>query len=81
MTQLTIRKVDEAWVSLAKDEASRRGVSMNTVFVEALKRGLGVAGDKPTNGLEKFAGRLPADEEMDRILDQDLRTIHPDDWQ
>ena len=56
MTQVTVRKVDETWVARAKAIAAEKGVSMNTVLVEALSRGLGVDGSPRRNGLEKFAG-------------------------
>ncbi|MBK1829277.1 hypothetical protein JIN77_00925 [Verrucomicrobiaceae bacterium R5-34] len=59
MTQVTVRRVEEDWVAKAKAEAAKRGVSMNTVLLEALAKGLGVNGEKKTNGLEKFAGSRP----------------------
>lgn len=59
MTQLTIRRVEESWVARAKALGAERGVSMNTVLVEALAKGLGVNGEKETNGLERFAGTNP----------------------
>ncbi len=59
MPQVTIRRVDEACVAKAKAEAKLRGISMNEVLRESLRRGLGVEGERPCNGLEKFAGSLP----------------------
>ncbi len=59
MRQVTVRRVEEDWVAKAKAEAAERGVSMNTVLLEALAKGLGVDGRKKTNGLEKFAGTCP----------------------
>jgi hypothetical protein len=41
MAQVTIRRVDEAWVEKAREEASRLKVPMNQVLVDALRRGLG----------------------------------------
>ena len=59
MMQVTVRRVEEAWVAKAKAETAERGMSMNAVLVEALAKGLGVNGEKQTNGLEKFAGSCP----------------------
>ncbi|MDP4848759.1 MAG: hypothetical protein NWQ95_00260 [Verrucomicrobiales bacterium] len=56
MTQVTIRRIEEAWVEKAKEEALRRSVSMNQVLVEALQRGLGADAEpvRKTN-LDRFA--------------------------
>lgn len=59
MTQLTVRRVEEAWVAKAKAEAAERGVSMNTVLVEALRDKFEDKQKGWTNGLEKFAGSCP----------------------
>lgn len=61
MTQVTIRRVDERWVAKAKAVAAEKGVSMNTVLVEAIARGLGVDETPRQNGLEKFAADSPED--------------------
>lgn len=82
MTQLTVRRVEESWVAKAKAEAAARGVSMNTVLVEALKEKFGDSGKAKTNGLEKFAGDSADlfDEKWEKFLNEDLMEIHPDDW-
>ena len=82
MTQLTIRRVDEAWVAKAKADAAKRGVSMNQVLVDALQRGLGVDGSSKTNGLEQFSGTCPEGfgEGFDEAM-QDCSRIDPRDWQ
>ena len=59
MTQVTVRRVAEAWVAKAKAIAAERGVSMNTVLVEALEENFGGKPEDWTNGLEKFAGTDP----------------------
>lgn len=59
MTQLTVRSVEEAWVAKAKAEAAKRGVSMNTVLVEALRDKFEDKQKSRSNGLEKFAGSCP----------------------
>ena len=59
MTQVTVRRVAEVWVARAKAIAAERGVSMNTVLVEALEEKFGGKPEGWTNGLEKFAGTNP----------------------
>jgi len=59
MTQVTVRKVQKEWVAKAKADAAAGGVSMNTILVAALKKGLGVDSKPKTNGLERFAGTCP----------------------
>jgi hypothetical protein len=59
MAQVTVRKVDDSVVAKAKEEAERKGVSMNTVLREAIGRGLGLTEEVKTNGLEKFSGVMP----------------------
>lgn len=81
MTQVTIRRVEEEWVEQAKAEAAERGESMNTVLLEALRRGLGVGGEPRTNGLERFAGTHPEgfDPEFEEAM-KDCSKIDPNDW-
>jgi hypothetical protein len=71
MTQVTIRQVEEEWVAKAKADAAARGVSMNTVLREAVKRGLGIVDGKSTNGLERFAGSCPDEfgEEWEKTME------------
>lgn len=59
MTQVTVRQVEEAWVAKAKAVAAERGVSMNSVLVDALKKGLEVEGKTRRNNLDRFAGDSP----------------------
>jgi|TARA_B110000037_G_scaffold46432_1_gene56849 hypothetical protein len=56
---VTIRQLEDEWVSAAKAKAAERGVSMNTVLKEAVKSGLGIVDKKKTNGLERCAGSCP----------------------
>ena len=84
MTQLTIRRVEESWVAKAKADAAERGVSMNQVLVEALRRGLGVESRKKRNGLERFAGSLPftsaAEEAAWNAAMKDCEQIDEESW-
>lgn len=79
MTQVTVRRVEESWVAKAKALAAERGVSMNTVLVEALGRGLGV--DARTNGLERFAGTRPEGfgKEFEEAMEE-CSKIDPEGW-
>jgi len=81
MSQVTIRRVEEAWVAKAKAEAAERGVSMNQVLVDALQRGLGVNGHAKTNGLEKFSGDSAHlfDEAFDAAM-EDCSRIDWEEW-
>jgi len=81
MTQVTIRRVEEAWVKKAKEEARVKGVSMNTVLVDALKRGLAVEECKPVrkNNLDRYAGDSDFGPEWDRHLET-LNQIDEELW-
>jgi hypothetical protein len=79
MKQITIRQVGDRCVAEAKKRAKKRGVSMNTVFQEALAKGLGVETEKTTNGLEIFSGKSDLGPDWDAHLEE-LRTIDPADW-
>jgi len=82
MTQVTVRKVDEAWVARAKAIAAEKGVSMNAVLREAIRTGLGMDGPKRTNGLEKFAGDSANlfDAGFDEAM-KECSQINPLDWE
>jgi hypothetical protein len=81
MTQVTIRRIEEAWVKKAKEEASRRKVSMNQILVEALRRGLG-ADSEPVRkkNLDRYAGDSDFGPHWDEFLEQDLKRIDPELW-
>ena len=81
MTQVTIRQLEDEWVSAAKARAAERGVSMNTVLKEAVKSGLGIVDKKKTNGLERFAGACPDEfgEEWDKRMEV-FNEIDEESW-
>jgi hypothetical protein len=81
MTQVTIRRIEEDWVKIAKAEAARLGVSMNQVLVEALRRGLGADAEpvRKTN-LDRYAGDSDFGPEWDEFLEKDLKQIDPELW-
>ena len=76
MTQVTVRRVDDAWVAKAKREAAKLGVSMNQVLVEALGRGLGMQGERArTTNLDRYAGDSDFGAGWDEFLENDLKRI------
>lgn len=81
MTQVTIRRVEEAWVDIAKREAGRRGVSMNQVLVDALRRGLGADAEpvRRTN-LDAYAGDSDFGSGWDEFLEKDLKQVDSELW-
>jgi hypothetical protein len=81
MTQVTVRRVDEKWVVKAKAVAAEKGVSMNTVLVEALAKGLGVDCPPRKNGLEQYAADSPDDfgAEWEETMEV-FNTIDPELW-
>lgn len=81
MKQVTIRRVEESWVKKAKEEAKARGVSMNTVLVNALARGLEIDQKKPVrkNNLDKFAGDSDFGPGWDKYLES-LNEIDEELW-
>ena len=81
MTQVTIRRVDEAWVAKAKQEAARLKISMNQVLVDALRRGLG-ADTEPVrkNNLDPYAGDSDFGPEWDEFLDKYLKQLDAELW-
>lgn len=81
MTQVTIRRVDEAWVAKAKQEAARLNVSMNQVLVDALRRGLGVDTEPVRRrNLDAYAGDSDFGPEWDAFLDKDLKQVDAELW-
>ena len=73
MKQITVRRVRKHCLEEAARLSRKRGVTVNTVLVEALEKGLGLNPGKSTNGLERFAGDSDA-----RI--EELRAVNPEDW-
>ena len=81
MMQVTIRKVEEAWVEKAREEAARRKVSMNQVLKEALRRGLGADAEPVRrNNLDKFGGDSDFGPGWDEFLEKDLKQIDESLW-
>ncbi|MBC7981008.1 MAG: hypothetical protein H7Y36_10640 [Armatimonadetes bacterium] len=51
--------MDEKWVERAKAVAAEKGISMNAVLVDALRKGLEIEGQSRKNNLDRFAGDSP----------------------
>jgi hypothetical protein len=79
MKQITVRRVREHCLEEATRLSRKRGVTVNTVLVEALEKGLGLDPEKTTNGLERFAGDSDFGPDWDARLEQ-LRQVNPEDW-
>ncbi len=81
MKQVTIRRVEESWLTKAKAEAERRGVSMNEVLREGLRRGLGIEGEcVRKSNLDKYAGDSDFGPDWDEFLEKDLKRLDEELW-
>jgi plasmid stability protein len=72
--QLTIRGVDDATKKLLSAHARKKGMSLNAYSLEILRGQVGTSKAKKTNGLERFAGTMEFDEELEAAL-RDQRHI------
>jgi hypothetical protein len=81
MAQVTIRRVDEAWVEKARQEAARLKVSMNQVLVDALRKGLG-ADVEPVRkaNLDRYAGDSDFGPGWDEFMGEDLQQVDDELW-
>ena len=79
MKQVTVRRVRKHCIEEATRLSRKRGVTVNTVLVEALEKGLGLNPEKNTNGLERFAGDSDFGADWDARINE-LRQVDPDDW-
>lgn len=80
MKQITIRKVSERGILLAKKAAQEKGTSLNTILVEAVETGLGIRGERPFNGLEIFSGDSDFGDDWEKYLTEDLGQIDGEIW-
>ena len=79
MKQITVRRVRKHCLEEAARLSRKRGVTVNTVLVEALEKGLGLNPGKSTNGLERFAGDSDFGADWDARIEE-LRAVNPEDW-
>ena len=82
MTQVTVRRVEESWVAKAKAEAAKKGVSMNQVLVDAIRKGLEIEPERRTNGLNELRKELQHhfDEGFDVAM-RECSKVNPLDWE
>lgn len=81
MKQITVRRVSEKCLQVAKQKALQRHQSMNAVLLEALETGLGVAAESTTNGLEKYSGDSDFGPNWEHFLKVELNKIDQELWQ
>ena len=63
MAVLTVRGVDDELGALLRSEAKKRGISMNSLVLELLRKGLGIApGRAAHHDLDALAGAWTADQ-------------------
>jgi plasmid stability protein len=80
MPQYTIRRVPESVDAELRRRAHRRGVSLNEATLEAIRRGLGMAGDEIVyHDLDDLAGTWVPDDDFDRAIDEQ-RAIDGEAW-
>lgn len=77
MKQITIRKVSERGLDLARRMAKEQDVPLNEVLRNAVEKGLGVT---RSNGLEVYAGDSDFGPEWERYLEKNLNRIDPEMW-
>lgn len=81
MNQVTVRRVEDKCLELAKQKAKERRVSMNTVLVEALEAGLGVKSEVIHHDLDHYIGASDFGPDWDHFLKVDLNNIDQESWQ
>lgn len=78
--QYTIRNVPQRVHRALRRRAAERGVSMNSLLLEALEAEAGERAPPPANkDLDDLFGTWVQDEAVDRALSE-LRRVEPKDW-
>ena len=75
--QVTIRKVSDRGLALARRIAKEQDLSLNEVLRNAVEKGLGVP---KGNGLESYAGDSNFGEGWESYLEKDLKRIDGEIW-
>jgi len=81
MKQVTVRRVGDKCIELAKHKAMERRVSMNSVLVEALEIGLGVDSEVVHHDLDHYIGASDFGPDWGSFLQEDLNKIDQESWQ
>jgi hypothetical protein len=68
MRHLTVRNIPHSVATALEQEKQERGTSLNKTVIDALRRGLGVEDNRPSNGLGRLAGKW-SDDELRRFQD------------
>lgn len=80
MPQYTIRNIPDSVDRELRARARKSGKSLNEAAIEALKRGVGVAGtDQVYDDLDDLVGSWRHDEEFDAAI-EDQDTVDSDAW-
>ena len=77
MKQVTIRKVSDRSLDVARRLAREQDVPLNEVLRNAVEKGLGVA---RSNGLEIYAADSHFGPEWDQYMENDLNRIDQEMW-
>jgi len=77
MKQVTMRKVSDRGLALARRLAKEQDLSLNEVLRNAVEKGLGVPRG---NGLEIYAGDSSFGEGWESYLEKDLKRIDGEMW-
>lgn len=80
MKQVTVRRVEDQCLELAKQRAKERRVSMNTVLTEALEAGLGMRSEVIHHDLDSYVGASDFGPDWDRFLKVDLNKMDEETW-
>lgn len=80
MNQVTVRRIEDRCLALAKQKAKERRVSMNTILLEALEAGLGVQSELTHHDLDHYAGASDFGPDCDRFLNVELNQIDEESW-
>ena len=80
-TQYTVRNVPRAVDRALRQKAAERGVSLNTLLLQALESESGIVGTPRTNhDLDSFFGSWIQDSSVDRALNE-IREVDLKDWE
>lgn len=78
--QYTVRSISPRLHRALKDKAAERGVSLNSLVVQALETEAGLRAEQPTyTDLDDLFGTWVHDKAVDRAL-REQRRVDPRDW-
>ena len=84
MKALTVRGIDEPLSNALRHESERRGISMNALALDLLRRGLGIGRQtQPVHhDLDFLFGTWTKEEaeEFDKVVEEEFEQIDWDDW-